>query len=193
MSAFWSWLLSLFGRRPAAPASSVEHFDEALAILERLEGGWSDHPADRGGATNRGVTQLTYDRWRAAHGLSPRSVRELTDAERRALYLGDYWQPSAAGYLVRRLALAQFDAAVHHGPTRAIRLLQEALGVPVDGVYGPITASAAAQVINERATLTRMLDYRRGLMRAICAADPAQYVFFDGWMNRIDRLQEAIG
>ena len=39
-------------------------FERALTFVLRWEGGYVDHPADPGGATNYGVTQRTYDAWR---------------------------------------------------------------------------------------------------------------------------------
>ena len=36
-----------------------------------------NHPADPGGATNKGVTQKVYDDWRTRKGLAPRDVRQL--------------------------------------------------------------------------------------------------------------------
>ena len=61
-------------------------FDVSLPFILRWEGGFIDHPADPGGATNKGVTQKVYDAWRARQGQPPRSVRLIEDAEMHAIY-----------------------------------------------------------------------------------------------------------
>ena len=38
-----------------------ENFQQALRLVLADEGGVSNHPADRGGLTNKGITQATYD------------------------------------------------------------------------------------------------------------------------------------
>jgi len=103
-------------------------FDLALAHVLRWEGGYSNDPADPGGATNKGITQITYDEWRMERGLPARSVREMTDDEMRAIYAERYWYPVAADWDKRShpgVALYLFDAAVQHGPGWARVLAQE--------------------------------------------------------------------
>ena len=41
------------------------------------EGGYVNHPKDPGGATDRGITQSTYDAWNRLHGRPLRPVREI--------------------------------------------------------------------------------------------------------------------
>ena len=54
--------------------------DEIIDDILRREGGYVDHPLDRGGPTNFGITQITLD----ALGV-PRSVRDLTIEEARRI------------------------------------------------------------------------------------------------------------
>ena len=61
-------------------------FDTALAFALRWEGGYVNHPADPGGATNKGVTQRAYDAWRVRRGQTKRDVRAITGAEVHAIY-----------------------------------------------------------------------------------------------------------
>lgn len=93
-------------------------FRLALAEILRWEGGFSDHPGDPGGATNRGVTQAVYDAWRRSRGKPIRSVREITNEEVEAIYYERYWVPIAAYWEAQDrpgVALYFFDTAVQHG------------------------------------------------------------------------------
>jgi lysozyme family protein len=121
-------------------------FDKALAQTLGFEGGWSNVPGDRGGATNYGITQRTYDAWRVTTGQPAQSVDLIADEEVRAIYLADYWTPCRCEDLPELLALAVFDMAVNSGVNNARFTLQKALGVKPDGVIGPVTIETAAQV-----------------------------------------------
>ncbi|WP_111732188.1 glycoside hydrolase family 108 protein [Roseovarius amoyensis] len=121
----------------------MDRFPRAFALLRVHEGGYSNHPADPGGATMKGITQRTYDADRRRRGLPTQSVRNITDAEVEAIYRGQYWNTVRADDLPPGVAYCVFDAAVNSGPGRAARWLQECLGVPVDGVIGSETVAAA--------------------------------------------------
>jgi lysozyme family protein len=118
-------------------------FTASLPFILRWEGGYVDHPADPGGATNKGVTQRVYDDWRTRQGLPARAVRQLEDAEMHAIYEAGYWLPPRCDLLQRQLDLVHFDTAVNMGVGRAVRMLQGALGCDVDGDFGPATRMAA--------------------------------------------------
>lgn len=70
-------------------------------------------------------------------------VATLTLEQAIAVYRGAYWEALHLDQLPLPVAVMAFDAAVNQGPTTAMKLLQSALGVPMDGVLGPITAQAA--------------------------------------------------
>ena len=105
-------------------------FMESLPFILRWEGGFVDDPDDRGGRTNKAVTQKTYSAWRARKGLPPADVKTITDEEVAAIYEQDYWLPPRCDLLQRHLDLAQFDTAVNMGPRRSVKILQTALDCP---------------------------------------------------------------
>ena len=125
-------------------------FQAALPFILRWENGYVNHPADPGGATNRGVTQRVYDEWRTRQGLPARDVRQVTDDEVHAIYEANYWVPPRCDLLQRQLDLVQFDTAVNMGVGRAVRMLQASLGCAVDGADG--------MAIVTRRMLTRTRD-----------------------------------
>lgn len=171
-----------------------ERFKECLNHVSGSEGGYSNHKADRGGATNYGITQRTYDRYRQLMGLSLQRVSEIEPYEVEDIYR-EYWKDSHADQLPRPLDLAVFDCAVNSGAGRAIKLLQRALGFDesaVDGLWGRVTSRAVAQCDDVSALYRRYLDERRSWYDEIIERDPSQAVFAKGWMRRVDMLEEEI-
>jgi lysozyme family protein len=168
-----------------------EAFDEALAFALRWEGGYVNHPADPGGATNRGVTQATYDRYRSNHDLPTQSVKLLTSDEVHDLYLSLYWTPARCADLPWPVSAAQLDAAVNAGPKQATRLLQRAAGATDDGVLGPNTLKAIA-ALPPRDLALRCCVERQKFYVALVNRRPSLGVFLNGWTNRVNALRDLI-
>ena len=119
-------------------------FAEALALTLQFEGGYSDVADDRGGATNFGITQKVYDHYLNGLGDPLNDVADISSAEVAAIYRMWYWNPAHADALVSRLAKVHFDSAVNHGVGRAVKFLQQLVGVTTDGMWGPATFAAVA-------------------------------------------------
>lgn len=166
----------------------VDRFSACLAFVLTREGGFSDDPVDRGGATSQGITQRVYDKYRDRAEVPRRSVRDIETNEVRAIYFEEYWSPIHADKLSAPLDLVMFDSAVNHGVGGATKLLQRALGVKVDGAFGPITLKAAINHVADK-----VADMRRALYADIIANDPSQRKFERGWNNRMVALETAAG
>ncbi len=167
-------------------------FAQSLPFVLRWEGGFVDHPADPGGATNRGVTQKVYDSWRASNGQAQRSVRELLDSELSAIYEQNYWRAARCGELQDKLDLVMFDTAVNMGVRRAVNFLQEAVGCQVDGGFGGATL-AAVQCCDPGHALLKYCNTREDYYRRLVSAKPDLGVFLRGWLNRLNALRGAVG
>lgn len=171
---------------------SSPEFQAALPFVLRWEGGFVDHPADPGGATNKGVTQAVYDGWRARQGLPRRSVRELLDEEMHAIYESGYWMAAKCPVLPGPLDVVQFDTAVNMGVGRAVRFLQQSVGAGVDGDFGPGTERCVANC-DPGMALVKYCDAREAFYRGIVERKPSQGVFLKGWMNRLNSLRKFVG
>lgn len=165
-------------------------------VMRVNEGGYVDHPDDPGGATNMGVTQRTYDTWRRKQGLSPRSVRDIEEAEVKRIYFEGYWR---AGHCHRMpddaTALVLFDACVNHGLRPAMKFIQRGAGLPageVDGYYGPRTAAAVDRA-DPGQLVDRALDARWRYFERIMRSNPRLESFRNGWKNRVDSLRRITG
>ena len=83
------------------------------------------------------------------------------------------------------LALLVFDAAVNNGVGRAIRWLQQALGVSVDGVLGNGTLAAIKSRDGDGAGLLAEFQAQRLIFMA---GLPTWRTFGVGWARRLCRL-----
>lgn len=162
-------------------------FYKALPFVLDAEGGLADDPDDRGGLTNYGVTQRTYDDWRRSVGQPPRSVVEIELGEAHAIYHQNYWLAGKCDALPWPVSRAHFDACVNHGPKTAIMILQRALDVDDDGDFGPKTMHAA-DLADVYDLMDRLL-WERLAVYADIAKVGNQRKFLRGWLLRVIRLR----
>jgi lysozyme family protein len=159
-------------------------YSKALELVLKWEGGYVNHPADPGGETNCGVTQRVYAAWRKVRGLPVRSVRHITPDECRAIYSAQYWSAIKGDVLNPGVDYVLFDLAVNSGPVQAVKMLQQALGVKVDGHLGLATLAAAAKA-DAKALVNRICDLRLGFLHRL----KTWKVFGRGWKRRVDDVR----
>lgn len=112
--------------RPSTP-QPPDIFEQTLAHVLVMEGGFSNDENDPGGPTNKGITLAEYAEWKgqpldattSPHLLS--ALQSITDVELRDIYRRRYWDVAGCPQLSPALALMQFDTGVNQGPVTAIR------------------------------------------------------------------------
>jgi lysozyme family protein len=168
-------------------------FDRCLAVVIDAEGGFSDHPDDRGGPTNYGISagfleSIGYDK----------TPGELTRDEARELYRQYFWVPVRGDDLPPPVALVVFDMAVNSGVKTAVRRLQYVLNnyrvMDVDGAMGPRTLAAVQSAYHLYTTifLGELLNSRREYYADLIRKNPSQGIFARGWNNRLNNLLAAV-
>lgn len=164
----------------------MSRFSICLAETLKWEGGYSDHPKDPGGATMKGVTQRVYDGFRARKGLAKAHVRSIRSEEIEEIYREQYWRLICGDQLPAGVDLVLFDFAVNSGPSRAVRTVQQALGMRTDGDMGNVTLAAILSrdpvEIIERVSAGRLAFVKRLSTFS---------TFGKGWQNRIDAIRSA--
>jgi len=166
-----------------------DNFGTCLAFTLKEEGGYSDDPADPGGATNMGITLATYRQWADNPNLAPLQVRDLSERTARAIYRSLYWNPLRADALPAGVDLSVFDMGVNAGIWRSARPLQRALrftGEEVDGCIGPETLDAAA-MCDLRTLVTDLAEPQAAYYRSL-AGFP---IFGTGWLDRAEARRNA--
>jgi len=175
------------------------NIDHMLNDLVAREGGYVDHPADRGGPTNWGITQGVA---RAAGYMG--DMRALPRETALTIYRDRYWAAPGFDRVARTapdIAAELFDTGVNMGPGVAAAFLQRALNVlnpsdgdsgvlAQDGVIGPITLRALAQLAEARGAegLRVLLTAINGLQASryieLAEQRPANRAFIFGWLSR---------
>ena len=174
-----------------------EDFQKCIAFVLAREGGKVDNPNDRGGRTNMGITQITYDNWCAQNGVRRGDVFDISQNDAEQLYRDSYWNAIRGDDLPWPLDLCMLDCAVQHGPGEAIKMLQEALPTKVDGIIGPLTMQQIAREtqtpVATKELCADLIVNRIQFYRHIIAIDPSQKEFEAGWGNRVSALCEVAG
>lgn len=181
---------SLLGLR--WPQLNQRWFKAALAEVLNQEGGWSNHPQDPGGATNKGITHATFERainqniiTRPA-GVRLTALRKISDKDVATIYHRLYWRAASCPYLPGPVALMHFDAAVNHGPGRAVRFLQQTTDATVDGEIGPETL-AKVWSLPPRELIERYRSHRLSFYQRL----KTWPTFGKGWGNRLAAITKA--
>lgn len=158
--------------------------DEVIEALVRREGGYVDHPADRGGPTKYGITRGTLSVVRG-RPVSAAETAALGVDEARAIYRDLYViRPGFDRIEDGRLREQVVDAGALHGTGWAARRLQEVAGVAVDGVIGPVTLATVNGALSPGALARAYLRRRVHRIGRIVQADATQLPFVVGWLDR---------
>lgn len=165
---------------------------QMIADVLKREGGYINHPRDKGGPTNYGITQETLSNYLGRH-CTIADIKALSKKTAADIYEHHYFIKSGIEQLPTEIQPLLFDMAVNHGNHNAIKMLQrelreygyDAVG-KVDGVIGNLTigaTQAAIKLLGKRfinALVTRRINFYRNIVDN----HPEQVVFLNGWINR---------
>ena len=159
------------------------NWKQSFELMLKSEGGYVNHPSDPGGRTNLGVTQATWENWIGRQS-DEAEMRSLTPNKVESMYRKKYWDAVRGDELKVGIDYLMFDFAVNAGAGRAIKTLQTAIGVPVDGGFGPITMAAVksfepVKLIEQFSQAKE--DFYRGLTQF--------KIFGEGWLNRVAKVK----
>ncbi len=173
--------------------------DALIGALIDREGGYVNHPADKGGPTCFGITEAVA----RAHGYAG-AMRRLPRDEAAAIYRRLYWLRPGFDAVAGRspaVAVELFDTGVNMGPAVAATFLQRALtalnrngrdypDLTPDGRVGAVTLAALDAFLSVRGqdsgetVLLRALEALQG-ERYLRLAErrPANEAFLYGWLT----------
>ena len=160
--------------------------DKIIDNTIKHEGGWANHPDDRGGKTNFGITLKTFKSLEP--GKTEQDLRNLTVDQAREFYRKHFFYGMAVDTLPKGIQDIIFDMNVNHGPRHTTRMLQRALvrlgeEVIVDGVLGPKTAGAAFRLPKDDLR-DSLIICRLKFVTNFANRVPSQRKFLRTWVNR---------
>lgn len=132
----------------------------------------------------KGVTQATYNGWRSRQGLPAQSVKNISQSEIEAIYKRDYWDAIKGDQLPSGVDYAAFDLAVNSGVSRSSRMLQECVGVQVDGSIGPKTLAAVSSA-EAYLVIEKLCDARLRFLKSL----KTWPTFGKGWSTRVSDVR----
>lgn len=173
---------------------AIEILIEGIIVRE---GGYVNHPADRGGPTNWGITEAVARR----QGYMG-EMRALPKSDAVAIYRQLYWLAPRFDAVAERapmLAAELFDTGVNMGTGTATAFLQRALNalnregadyhdLKVDRQIGPATLLALDAYLHKRgraaeSVLIKAVEALQGAHYIhIAEARPSQEAFVYGWL-----------
>lgn len=174
--------------------------DQMIDGLLTREGGYVNHPADRGGPTNWGITQDV-----ARKDGYTGDMRQLSRDRARTIYWNKFVRAPGIDKLAQRsarIAAEALDTGVNMGVGWGVVFLQVALNAfnsggrdwpdlsRLDGDYGPTTDAALTAYIKRRAaddweaTMLAAMNAQQGARYlGIISGNPSQEAFAFGWFR----------
>lgn len=170
--------------------------DDILDEVLAREGGYVDHPGDRGGRTNYGITEDVA----RAYGYQG-DMRHLPASTAREIYRERFVHQPGFGSLLpvsAPVTCELIDTGVNMGPATAARYLQRALNafdedgidlLVVDGICGSGTRARVAQFLRRHqadgeTVLLRALNAQQCVRyMELAERDASQRAFLRGWIR----------
>lgn len=171
----------------------ISNFDRCLDLVLAHEGGFTADKRDNGnklpdgrqGSTMMGVTQYNWELY-VGHKVTHDDMKKLTRANVYPFYKKLYWDAVRADELATGVDYIAFDFAVNAGPLKSRAMIQQAIGVYADGIWGPITMKAlkdtpAKDIINKFSHVKEV--WYRSLEKFP--------IYGQGWLRRVRESQDA--
>lgn len=165
---------------------------EILApYIKKWEGGFANDPADRGGATNKGVTIATFEAYCKAKSLPRPNVERLkgmTDGEWLDILKTMFWDRWQADKIKsQKLANILVDWVWGSG-VYGIKIPQRILGVKQDGIVGNKTLEALNAQDPDK-LFQVIYEARKKYLNDITISRPINKRFLKGWLNRLEDIR----
>jgi len=174
-------------------------------FIQPFEGGYVNHPNDKGGETYAGIARRKFpqwDGWRAIDHYKDAQASVGKEIARNTIFpelqekVDSWYEARWNAYRLseiknQNLASLLYDYIIHSGSTKAITAIQKIVGTHADGIIGDNTINAI-NANNPQKVFTRLLDERAKFLKYLIVNDPTQKVFENGWNNRIATFRKLV-
>lgn len=169
----------------------------------KWEKGLVNHPNDKGGWTNDGITIKFYNTW-CRVVLNTKPSNEHFSKMKKYPHIFKFYSHLFERVLCHRISnwvvsAICFDFILNSGMAR--REIQNVLRdighteVIADNIFGAITIGALNEAIEKIGALKiceLILDKRQAYIEMLIERDKSQEVFRKGWMNRINDMRDFV-
>lgn len=183
----------------------LEQFKQSILLCTLFhEGGYVNDKDDKGGETYRGISRIknpNWEGWAYVDQLKPLKRGDiinhagLKEAVAK-LYFEKYFKQNRFNEIESpKKALVLFDMAVNGG--YSVFMVQNILNIAFqkgllnDGVLGAKTLAAINEV-PEIAFCNEVNKYRIARFKRIVEKDPTQEKFYEGWIDRVRKLNNQL-
>ena len=155
-----------------------------IPIIKRWEGGYSDNPNDRGGATNSGVTLAVYQ---SVYGKNKtkNDLKKMTNDQWDYIFTKLYWNKWKADDIKNQSIANILVDWVWMSGLGTIKKIQSLFGLTADGIVGNKTISYINSHDQEE-VFNKIWNRRKSFYESLVKNNPSQKVFLNGWMNRLN-------
>lgn len=188
-----------------------ENFESALKYTLQYEGGYANHPSDKGGETYKGIARniwKTWSGWKYIDQVIPnkfqpsRIEKQIIDKDLATIaeldnlikdfYKINFWDKCKCDLLPNKIDRKVFDIAVNMGSKTAIKLLQKTISklgitIDIDGDFGPSSISALQHLLSLTSIdeiINKLCSIQLQRYKDIIENNPSQEVFREGWTRR---------
>ncbi|OBQ52879.1 hypothetical protein JJL45_09140 [Tamlana sp. s12] len=175
-------------------------YNPAIQLILKHEGGYQNHPNDKGNynskgalvGTNYGISAPVLERWK---GYPPTEidVKNLSLTESKEIYNLYFWKPIWGDEIIDQdVAEIIFDHSVNAGTGNGAKLVQKTLNklghsLVVDGAIGIKTLTA----LNNTDPLFFFQAYKEGRVAYYKSISKGtNSVFLNGWINRVSAFEK---
>ncbi len=174
------------------------------------EGGYVNHPRDRGGPTNYGITLATLSRF-LKRKVTIQEVKDLDIEVAKEIYLSRYFYAPNIHRLPVSIQIVGFDMSINHGARRSAKIIQstvKSLATYANDTTNTTNTTTATDAIDAKIIVDGIIGHKtirscfaaqkkfgdnfndaicveRALFyRLIVHRHPSQMAFIHGWLNR---------
>ena len=160
-----------------------ERFLKFFNKLIENEGEYSDDKADSGGKTLFGISQNNFPSQFAQCVALWKQDKDKALEFAKSFYYANFYKTIYDFIKDEKVAFKVFDLGINMDMVRAIKLLQDSLGIDNDGIFGQNTLEA----VNSKDCYQNYLDEAEKYYRRIVNQSPEKNKFLTGWLNRLQR------
>lgn len=161
--------------------------NKLIPTIKKWEGGYSDNPNDRGGATNSGVTLAVYQ---SVYGKSKtkNDLKKMTSDQWNYIFTKLYWNKWKADEIKNQSIANILVDWVWMSGYGTIKKIQSLFGLTADGIVGNKTISYINSQDQEE-VFNKIWNRRKQFYESLVKNNPSQKVFLKGWMNRLNTFK----